>query len=477
MDCVRRISIAIVLFVAVCLPVSVVFAEKTDGVNQFYLDHLQFMADFRSAMGLYWSGDYPSAERAFLKLLQQDPENASFYIFTADCQRAQGRKLAADGNYEKAYLLLKKKHAQRKKMLPEVKQSEIYSDMAYSLNALRRYDDARKIAMSGMPERESANLYINLAYAHYKLDRAAMARMNFCKSKEISEPKELNNLTYRRLSNLFENGQEWINCPDENKQVAKGTNYALIVAVGRYRDPKVSPLKYAENDARKLYQVLTNPRTGIFKPKNVTVLANEKATGKNIKFKLDDMVAKAKHKEDLVLVFYAGHGFTYPNKADTYWLTYDTIVGDREGNRIKWTAFSNLELAKILADIKANKIVFFIDACFSSGMVNKQAGVRGLENYIGTTAGKDYVIMTSSQADQLSYESPKLRHGLFSYFLAKGLSGEADENFDGVVDLEELWPFIKIGVSEYARLLEKEQNPRRSGSVGRSIFLSRNPNY
>ena len=236
-------------------------------------------------------------------------------------------------------------------------------------------------------------------------------------------------------------------------------------------------MKYAENDARKLYQVLTNPRTGIFKPKNVTVLANEKATGKNIKFKLDDMVAKAKHKEDLVLVFYAGHGFTYPNKADTYWLTYDTIVGDREGNRIKWTAFSNLELAKILADIKANKIVFFIDACFSSGMVNKQAGVRGLENYIGTTAGKDYVIMTSSQADQLSYESPKLRHGLFSYFLAKGLSGEADENFDGVVDMEELWPFIKTGVSEYAILLGKEQHPRRSGSVGRSIILSRNPNY
>jgi tetratricopeptide (TPR) repeat protein len=476
MNCARRVSITIVLF-ALVLPAGAGAAEKADGIEQFYLDPLQLVADFRSAMGQYLSGDYSSAERAFLILLQQDPENASFYIFMADSQRAQGRNQTANGNYEKAYQILKNKYEQRREMLPDVKQSEIYSDMAYCLNAMQRFDEARKKAMDGMPERESANLYINLAYAFHKLDQTEKARTNYCNSKEISEPKELNNLTYRRLSNLFENGQEWINCPDEVVVTAEGTYYALIIAVEKYRDPKISPLKYAQKDALKLYQVLTNPGTGLFKPKNITMLTNEKATGKNIKFKLDDMVRKAKHEEDLLLVFYAGHGFTYPNKPDTYWLTYDTEIGDSEGNRIKWTAFSNSELAKILADISANKFVFFIDACFSAGMVNQQSAVRGLENYIGRPTGKDYVIITSSQADQLSYSDSNLKHGLFSYFLAKGLSGEADKNVDGVVDIDELWPFINTGVSNYAVLLEKEQTPRRSGSWSRKIFVSKNPNY
>jgi len=344
--------------------------------------------------------------------------------------------------------------------------------MTYCLNAMGKYDKAKLIGMSGGMQGSSPDLFVNLAYAFYKLNQGKLARGNFCKSQQIAKAPELNNLTYQRLKTLFENNQEWINCPVA--EVKKSTNYALIIGVGKYRDSNITPLKYVENDARELYRVLTNHRTGIFKPENVSILLNQKATERKIRFKFDDIAAKAK-EDDLLLMFYAGHGFTYPNN-DTYWLTYDTVYG-RQGNRIQSSAFSNLIMGEKIRNIKAKTLIFFIDACYSSGMVNKQTAVRGLENYIGTTAGKDYVIMTSSQADQLSYESPKLRHGLFSYFLAKGLSGEADENFDGVVDMEELWPFIKTGVSDYANLLDKEQNPRRSGSVGRSIFLSRNPNF
>ncbi len=108
-------------------------------------------------------------------------------------------------------------------------------------------------------------------------------------------------------------------------------------------------------------------------------------------------------------------------------------------------------------------------------MVNRPEAVRGLATYLGTD--KDYVIITSSQADQLSIESPRLKHGLFSYSLIQGLSGQADMNLDGWVDIEELWPFIKSRVSENARLMGAEQDPRRSGSSGRSIYLSKNPNY
>jgi hypothetical protein len=388
----------------------------------------------------------------------------------ADCQQAQGKKAPAFNNYEKAYTLLKKKAVLRKKMLPRVKEPDLYAEMAYCLNAMGEYDKAKLTGMSGGMQGPSPDLLVNLAYAFYKLNQEKLARDNFCKSRQITKTPELNNLTYVRLKSLIENNQDWINCPVA--EVKKGTNHALIIGVGKYRDSNITPLKYVENDARELYRVLTDHRTGFFKPENVSILLNQKATERKIRFKFDDIAAKAQ-EDDLLLIFYAGHGFTYPD-SDTYWLTYDTVYG-RQGNRIQSSAFSNLIMGEKIRNIKAKTLIFFIDACYSSGMVDISTAVRGLETDL--RAGKDYVIITSSQANQRSMESPSLRHGLFSYFLVKGLAGEADTNGDGIVNIEELWDFVQPRVSENAIKRGGEQDPRRVVSTGRAINISKNPNY
>ena len=436
----------------------------------------QIMEDYKTAAGLFWRGDYPSAEVSLLKILEKHPEFASACIFLADSLQAQDKKQEALVYYEKACLLLMKKVEMREKLFPDVKGPEIFSDIVYCMNAMGRYEEAKKQGLIGTLKGQSPDLYVNLAYTFFKLGKTKAAQTNICKSQKIAEPKELRSLVYRRITDLFEDGREWASdCEDDNLVENRGTNYALILAVGKYRDPKINPLNYAENDARGLYKVLTDLRTGLFKAENVVILINEDATEKNIKFKFDDMVSKANRKDDLFFVFYAGHGFTYPNGTDTYWLTYDTVIGNAEGNRIKSTAFSNLTLATKIADIEADKMIFFIDACFSSGMVLRSADIRGLETYLGN--GKDIVIIASSQANQKSIASPRLRHGLFSYFLIKGLSGVADVNSDGFVEIEELWPYMKLYIPEHAEMMGAAQDPRRSGSSGASVYLSKNPNY
>jgi len=449
--------------------------EETSGKLVFDCGS-QLIEDYKSAVGLFWKGDYPSAESDFRKILEEHNEFASAYIFLADSLVAQEKRQEALANYEKACSLLMNKADMREKLFPGAKGPEIYSDIVYCMNALGQYEEAKKQGLMGTLKGQSPDLYVNLAYTFFKLDKIKTAQTNICKSKKIAEPKELQSLVYRRITDLFEDGKEWVSdCEDDSLLENQGTNYALILAVGKYRDPRVNTLKYAENDARGLYKVLTDPRTGLFKPENVVILINDEATEKNIKFKFDDMVLKANRKEDLFFVFYAGHGFTYPNGRDTYWLTYDTVIGNEGGNRIKSTAFSNLTLASKIADIEAGKMIFFIDACFSSGMVASSSDIRGLETYLGT--GKDFVIITSSQANQKSIESLRLKHGLFSYFLIKGLSGAADINSDGFVDIEEIWPYMKLYISEHAEMMGVEQDPRRSGSSGASVYLSKNPNY
>ena len=437
------------------------------------LDPIQ--SQIKNAVTYYHNQDYVKAEAEFQTLTDKYPYSATGFIFLADSQLYLGKNESANKNYLNAYLLLTDKLTDRKQQIPELKNPGIYPDIIYCLNALGRYDEAKKNGIWGMLEGEEPDLYVNLGYTFYKLGKKELAAENFCKFKKMTRSRELNNLYLQRINSLFEPYDNWsVECPDD-KQKMTGTNYALIIGVGTYKDPSINSLRYVKNDVRKLYSVLTNPRTGIFKPQNTITLLNENATEKNIKFKIDDMVTKASGKDDLVFVFYAGHGFSYPNGKDTYWLTYDTIVGDKTGNRIKSTAFSNLALASKISDIAAGKFIFFIDACFSNGMVKKQAAVRGLYSYLGI--GKDYTIIASSRADQLSIESPRLKHGLFSYALINGLSGKADMNKDGWVEIDELWPYMKSDISDRARQMGSQQNPVRSGSSGGFLRISKNPDF
>ncbi|MBF0099885.1 MAG: caspase family protein [Desulfobacterales bacterium] len=436
----------------------------------------KLLVDFKSALTPYWNNDYQHALTLFQKMISTYPTFTTAYIYLADCLKATGKVDEAKQYYQQACTALKEKQQFLKTDIPELKgRSGTISDIVYCLNSLGLFEEAKQTAMMAVMSEPSPDLYINLSYAFYKLGNTALAQFNFCQSKKIQTTKEIDNLVYHRLKGLSEAGNDWaFTCKEDVVEKKAGTNYALIIAIGRYQDPGINPLNYAENDARELYKVLTDSRTGMFKPENITILINEKATEKNVKFKFDDISMQASQEGDMVFIFYAGHGFAYPEGTDTYWLTYDTILGDSSYSRIRSSAFSNLTLASKLAEIKAKTVVFFIDACFSSGMLNTTKSIRGLETYLGSD--KNYVIITSSQADQKSIESPSLKHGIFSYFLINGLYGNADTNKDGWVEIEEIWPYLKNSVADMAKKMGQEQLPRRSGSSGGTIYLSINPN-
>ncbi len=459
-------------------PVNVPAALKAVYERQrLYNQDSPLLEQYRKAMGLYWSADYGAAEQAFQDLVRQDHRFSSAYIFLADSQMGQGKRQPAYLNYEKAYEILQQKNEERKSLFPDLKDPEIYADMLYCLNALGRYKEAKKLGVIlGLPQGESPDLYMNIAYALYKLDEKEMAQVNFCKSREIGDPVELKNLTYLRLSRLFENGREWIRCPDESGP-QRGKNYALLIGVGKFKEStKIRSLKYTGNDVSGIKRVLTSPQTGIFDPDDVTVLLNEKATLRNMKFRMAEAVAKVQNEEDLLFVFYAGHGYAGPDGSDTYWLAYDTEYDEGAAYMTQATAYSNLELAKTLFNLKAGKVVFLIDACHSSGMADRPTGVGGLAEGIKRT-GKEYVIITSAQADKVSIESDDLKHGLFSYYIIEALSGKADSNSDGKIEAGELWTFLKERIPAHARDMGLEQVPRLSSSFEGSIFLSKNPNY
>ena len=75
----------------------------------------------------------------------------------------------------------------------------------------------------------------------------------------------------------------------------------------------------------------------------------------------------------------------------------------------------------------------------------------------------------SSKSDETSLESSGLRQGVFSHFLIRGLEGEADQDFDKIVTVSELFNFISTNVKSYTA---NRQSPIIRGSFDRKMTVS-----
>ena len=83
----------------------------------------------------------------------------------------------------------------------------------------------------------------------------------------------------------------------------------------------------------------------------------------------------------------------------------------------------------------------------------------------------DRAVITASDISQLSYEGDKWGggHGVFTYYLLKGLKGEADFNKDGTVTAGELFAYIHDNVD---KATEGGQSPMALPGLAEHLPLS-----
>jgi tetratricopeptide (TPR) repeat protein len=256
--------------------------------------------------------------------------------------------------------------------------------------------------------------------------------------------------------------------------------WALIIGISKYRDNRIPSLRYASSDARSLYNWLISSNGGRYSPTRVKLLINEKATFKNIRNALFTWL-KQPLKEDMVTIFYAGHGSS--DSPDTpenlYLLPYDA-----DYNNIATTGFPMWDFETALKRfISADQVVIIADACHSGGIGGgfdrQRRGARALKaNKINTSlekltnAGKGVAILSSASDDQLAQEGSKWGggHGVFTYYLLQGLKGKADYNGDNLVSMGELIPYVSEKVR---RATYNSQSPTISGKFDPALTISK----
>jgi tetratricopeptide (TPR) repeat protein len=254
----------------------------------------------------------------------------------------------------------------------------------------------------------------------------------------------------------------------ETTKVTIPRSYALIVGIANYKNlPEKAQLKYSNRDAEDIYTTLISTDGGNFPAQNVHKLINRDATLKNFRRELEDWLPSVTGPEDRVLIYFAGHGFIAGGTA--YLAPYDV-----EPSNISATALPMEELGKTVGtNIHGKWKVLITDACHSGAITPEDDTAKVNRSLLALN--NSMFSITASRDREQSFESPQWGggHGIFTYYVIKGLEGEADSSGDGIVTADELADYVRTNVRLATRTLQNPTSDR--GSFDPNMVLAYNP--
>lgn len=236
--------------------------------------------------------------------------------------------------------------------------------------------------------------------------------------------------------------------------------WAVVVGVGEYRSDDIPDLEFAPADARAMKEFLESDAAGPFD--EVLYLENEQATGAAIREALFVFLQQADW-DDLVVIYYAGHGAPDPGRPDNLYL----LPTDAELGALAATGFPMWDVKTALRrQIAAERVLVIADACHSAGAADGELVGGSQDNPIaggfqGLFTPSRRLMMTAADTNEFSLEDERWGgHGVFTHFLLEGLRGEGDLDHNGIVTFTELFDHVSTNVRSAT---SGRQNPQRSG--------------
>ena len=224
--------------------------------------------------------------------------------------------------------------------------------------------------------------------------------------------------------------------------------YVLAVGISTYRDPQIAARKYASLDAELISTYFQT--VGGVPAANVRLLQDWKVLRSDIEDFILEWLPRRMNSDSVVIVYFSGQAAVSPS-GETYLIPYD----GKHNSTARLYPLKDLETG--LARLKTKQTLFIFDGGMLSigpaGSVKRRGPQWGSSkspvlHLIGTTGFRN------------GLEPVKLRHGLFTYYVLRGLKGEADANVDGDVTLGELTAFVGKTVSAAAKQdFNQEQQP------------------
>jgi hypothetical protein len=186
------------------------------------------------------------------------------------------------------------------------------------------------------------------------------------------------------------------------------------------------PLRFAEDDARRLAQVLVE--IGHYGASDVRVVLHPSAA--QLLASVDEVAARARAAADRgdptqVLFYFSGHARANAVDLGTEELALSTLR-DR------------------LRAVPSTLTIVILDAC-QSGSFSRVKGAEPAADFsynsVSGITQRGLAVMASSTGEELSQESDELKGSYFTHHLVTGLRGAGDADGDGRVSLDEAYRY------------------------------------
>jgi tetratricopeptide (TPR) repeat protein len=254
--------------------------------------------------------------------------------------------------------------------------------------------------------------------------------------------------------------------------------YAIIVGIDDYEDQEVTRLHCAVSDAKAMNALLIK-RLG-FDEERIFLFTSDqkgKAAAKrgNIAVALGNIQTAIKPGGSFIF-FFSGHGIAM--EGENFLLTQEAIPTNRVS--LEETALKVSRVREYIEKMQADKVLLIVDAC----RIDPGGKKGGARNLMGEDFARGLIIKTanaekgnpariraaatlfSCSKGESSYEWTEKNNGFFTYFLLKGIQGEAADG-SGRVTLNSLESYISQKVKDAAKVQRGvEQTPwmERSGT-------------
>ncbi len=240
---------------------------------------------------------------------------------------------------------------------------------------------------------------------------------------------------------------------------------ALIIGVANYTS--VPKAIFADSDAQVFGDYA---RLALGVPQgNIKVITNNKASLVGLKVAVKQWLrGHIEEGKTDVHVFFAGHGLASPDGKDLY-----LLPSDGAPSLLEETSLLRNELFEVIGNAKPKSATIFLDTCYSGLGRGKETLLASARGIVITAKQKSipdgFTVLSAASGQQISSGLDEAKHGLFSYYLMKGMEGGADANKDKKITAGELHAYLGRNVKKQAIRLGRNQTPELQGDADRVL--------
>jgi len=251
--------------------------------------------------------------------------------------------------------------------------------------------------------------------------------------------------------------------PTLGKSVQRNNDaLALIIGISDYERTN-APAMFADKDAQFFHDYAAL-KLGI-PDANITTMINEKAEQGDVLLAVKEWIRRSsKPGKSDIYIFFAGHGLASQDGSRMYLLPYDG-----RPRLLENTAILREQLFSDIAAANPRSVTVFLDTCYSGATRGPEMLVAARPIVIRArtkVVPEGFTVMTAAAGDQTAKPLEEAKHGMFSYFLMKGMEGDADANQDNEITAGELHAYVQQNVIQQS---SGSQTPELQGDADRVL--------